>query len=148
MALAGVTGGALRITDTIPHDLRMICLVFDQLGLHTEFDGNDVLVPGGQHLVVKSDFGGYKRKVMDGPWPAFPADLTSVAVARATQSEGSVRIHAWMFECRRVFTDKLAVMGADIVLCDPHRAVGDHRAAAAPQASAWSRPTSARVWRC
>jgi UDP-N-acetylglucosamine 1-carboxyvinyltransferase len=123
MALAGVTGGALRITDTIPHDLRMICLVFDQLGLHTEFDGNDVLVPGGQRLVVKSDFGGYKRKVMDGPWPAFPADLTSVAVALATQSEGSVLVHEWMFESRLVFTDKLAVMGADIVLCDPHRAI-------------------------
>jgi UDP-N-acetylglucosamine 1-carboxyvinyltransferase len=123
MALAGVTGGELRITDTIPHDLRMICLVFDQLGLHSEFDGNDILVPGGQRLVVKADFGGYKRKVMDGPWPAFPADLTSVAVALATQSEGSVLIHEWMFESRLIFTDKLATMGADIVLCDPHRAI-------------------------
>ena len=123
MALAGVTGGELRITDTIPHDLRMICLVFEQLGLHSEFDGNDILVPGGQRLVVKADFGGYKRKVMDGPWPAFPADLTSVAVALATQSEGSVLIHEWMFESRLIFTDKLATMGADIVLCDPHRAI-------------------------
>jgi UDP-N-acetylglucosamine 1-carboxyvinyltransferase len=123
MALAGVTGGELRITDTIPHDLRMICLVFDQLGLHSEFDGNDILVPGGQRLVVKADFGGYKRKVMDGPWPAFPADLTSVAVALATQSEGSVLIHEWMFESRLIFTDKLTTMGADIVLCDPHRAI-------------------------
>jgi UDP-N-acetylglucosamine 1-carboxyvinyltransferase len=123
MALAGVTGGALRITDTIPHDLRMICLVFEQLGLHSEFDGNDILVPGDQRLVVKADFGGYKRKVMDGPWPAFPADLTSVAVALATQAEGSVLIHEWMFESRLIFTDKLATMGADIVLCDPHRAI-------------------------
>jgi UDP-N-acetylglucosamine 1-carboxyvinyltransferase len=123
MALAGVTGGELRISDTIPDDLRMICLVFEQLGLHSEFDGNDILIPGGQRLVVKSDFGGYKRKVMDGPWPAFPADLTSVAVALATQSEGSVLIHEWMFESRLVFTDKLATMGADIVLCDPHRAI-------------------------
>jgi UDP-N-acetylglucosamine 1-carboxyvinyltransferase len=123
MALAGVTGGELRITDTIPHDLRMICLVFEQLGLHSEFDGNDIVVPGGQRLVVKADFGGYKRKVMDGPWPAFPADLTSVAVALATQSEGSVLIHEWMFESRLIFTDKLATMGADIVLCDPHRAI-------------------------
>jgi UDP-N-acetylglucosamine 1-carboxyvinyltransferase len=123
MALAGVTGGELRITDTIPADLRMICLVFDQLGLHSEFDGNDILIPGGQRLVVKADFGGYKRKVMDGPWPAFPADLTSVAVALATQAEGSVLIHEWMFESRLVFTDKLATMGADIVLCDPHSAI-------------------------
>ena len=101
----------------------MICLVFEQLGLHSEFDGSDVVVPGGQRLVVKADFGGYKRKVMDGPWPAFPADLTSVAVALATQSEGSVLIHEWMFESRLIFTDKLATMGADIVLCDPHRAI-------------------------
>jgi UDP-N-acetylglucosamine 1-carboxyvinyltransferase len=123
MALAGVTGGEMRITDTIPHDLRMICLVFEQLGLHSEFDGNDIIVPGNQRLVVQSDFGGYKRKVMDGPWPAFPADLTSVAVALATQAEGSVLVHEWMFESRLVFTDKLAAMGADIVLCDPHRAI-------------------------
>jgi UDP-N-acetylglucosamine 1-carboxyvinyltransferase len=123
MALAGVTGGELRITDTIPHDLRMICLVFEGLGLYSEFDGTDVIVPGDQHLVVKPDFGGYKRRVLDGPWPAFPADLTSVAVALATQAEGSVLIHEWMFESRLVFTDKLAAMGADIVLCDPHRAI-------------------------
>ncbi len=123
MALAGVTGGELRIKDTIPGDLRMIRLVFDQLGLQTEIDGSDVLVPGGQRLVVKSDDGNYKRKVQDGPWPAFPADLTSIAVALATQAEGSVLIHEWMFENRLVFTDKLIGMGADIVLCDPHRAI-------------------------
>ncbi|HZL54905.1 MAG TPA: UDP-N-acetylglucosamine 1-carboxyvinyltransferase [Solirubrobacteraceae bacterium] len=123
MALAGVTGGELRITDTFPNDMRMICIVFDQLGLHSEFDGNDIIVPGGQHLVVKADFGGYKRKVMDGPWPAFPADLTSVAIALATQAEGSVLVHEWMFESRLIFTDKLEAMGADIVLCDPHRAI-------------------------
>jgi UDP-N-acetylglucosamine 1-carboxyvinyltransferase len=123
MALAGVTGGELRITDTFPHDMRMICIVFDQLGLHSEFDGNDIVVPGGQRLVVKADFGGYKRKVMDGPWPAFPADLTSVAIALATQAEGSVLVHEWMFESRLIFTDKLEAMGADIVLCDPHRAI-------------------------
>jgi UDP-N-acetylglucosamine 1-carboxyvinyltransferase len=123
MALAGATGGELRITDTIPHDMRMICIVFDQLGLHSEFDGNDIVVPGGQRLIVKADFGGYKRKVMDGPWPAFPADLTSVAIALATQAEGSVLVHEWMFESRLIFTDKLEAMGADIVLCDPHRAI-------------------------
>jgi UDP-N-acetylglucosamine 1-carboxyvinyltransferase len=123
MALAGVTGGELRITNTIRNDMRMICLVFDQLGLHSEFDGDDIVVPGGQRLAVKADFGGYKRKVMDGPWPAFPADLTSVAVALATQAEGSVLVHEWMFESRLIFTDKLEAMGADIVLCDPHRAI-------------------------
>jgi UDP-N-acetylglucosamine 1-carboxyvinyltransferase len=123
MALAGVTGGELRIRDTDPDDLRMIRLVFRRLGLHSELDGGDVIVPGGQKLVAERDVGEYKCKVQDGPWPAFPADLTSIAIALATQCEGSVLIHEWMFENRLVFTDKLVLMGADITLCDPHRAI-------------------------
>ncbi|HEU4978069.1 MAG TPA: UDP-N-acetylglucosamine 1-carboxyvinyltransferase [Solirubrobacteraceae bacterium] len=123
MALAGVTGGELRIRDTDPDDLRMIRLVFRRLGLHSELDGGDVIVPGGQKLVAERDVGEYKSKVQDGPWPAFPADLTSIAIALATQCEGSVLIHEWMFENRLVFTDKLVLMGADITLCDPHRAI-------------------------
>jgi UDP-N-acetylglucosamine 1-carboxyvinyltransferase len=123
MALAGVTGGELRIADTNPGDLRMIRLVFEQLGLRSEFEGDDLLVPGEQQLIIKRDAGEYKSKIQDGPWPAFPADLTSIAVALATQCAGSVLIHEWMFENRLVFTDKLISMGADIVLCDPHRAI-------------------------
>src|SRR5215211_2462154 len=123
MALAGVTGGELRIRDVVPEDLRMIRLVFERLGLHSELHGTDCVVPGGQKLVVHRDAGDYKLKLQDGPWPAFPADLTSIAVAVATQSEGSVLIHEWMFENRLIFTDKLVLMGADIVLCDPHRAI-------------------------
>jgi UDP-N-acetylglucosamine 1-carboxyvinyltransferase len=123
MALAGVTGGEVRIKDCIPDDLRMIRLVFSRLGLHSELDGADVVVPGDQTLVVSRDLGEYKSKVQDGPWPAFPADLTSIAVALATQCAGSILIHEWMFENRLIFTDKLVVMGADIVMCDPHRAI-------------------------
>jgi UDP-N-acetylglucosamine 1-carboxyvinyltransferase len=123
MALAGVTGGEMRIKDCIPDDLRMIRLVFKRLGLHSELDGNDVIVPGDQTLVVSRDLGEYKSKVQDGPWPAFPADLTSIAVALATQCAGSILIHEWMFENRLIFTDKLVVMGADVVMCDPHRAI-------------------------
>jgi UDP-N-acetylglucosamine 1-carboxyvinyltransferase len=123
IALAGVTGGELRVTDTVPGDLRMIRLVFERLGLRTELHGADVLVPGAQRLVAQADVGGYKSKVQDGPWPAFPADLTSIALALATQAEGSILVHEWMFENRLVFTDKLILMGADIVLCDPHRAI-------------------------
>jgi UDP-N-acetylglucosamine 1-carboxyvinyltransferase len=123
MALAGVTGGELRIRDTVPGDLRMIRLVFERVGLCSELDGNDVIVPGGQRLVVQADVGDYKSKIQDGPWPAFPADLTSIAVALATQAEGSIIVHEWMFENRLIFTDKLILMGADIVLCDPHRAI-------------------------
>jgi UDP-N-acetylglucosamine 1-carboxyvinyltransferase len=123
IALAGVTGGELRILDTVPDDLRMIRLVFERIGLRTELDGNDVLVPGNQKLIVQADVGEYKSKVQDGPWPAFPADLTSIAVALATQAEGSILVHEWMFENRLIFTDKLILMGADIVMCDPHRAI-------------------------
>jgi UDP-N-acetylglucosamine 1-carboxyvinyltransferase len=123
MALAGVTGGELRIKDVIEDDLRMIRLVFDRLGLRSVHDDGDVLVPGGQDLVVARDVGEHKIKIQDGPWPAFPADLTSIAVALATQCTGAVLIHEWMFENRLIFTDKLVLMGADITLCDPHRAI-------------------------
>ncbi len=123
MALAGVTGGELVIKDTVPGDLRMIRLVFERLGLRSEVRGADVIVPGDQRLVVKNDAGHYTPKVEDGPWPAFPADLTSIALALATQAEGSVIIHEKMFENRLFFTDKLQLMGAAITICDPHRAI-------------------------
>ena len=123
MALAGVTGGELIVKDTVPQDLRMIRLVFDRLGLRSEQRGNDVIVPGSQELVIKNDAGDYMPKVEDGPWPAFPADLTSIALALATQAAGSVIIHEKMFENRLFFTDKLQLMGAAITICDPHRAI-------------------------
>jgi UDP-N-acetylglucosamine 1-carboxyvinyltransferase len=123
IALAGVTRGELTIKGTEPEDLRMIRLVFARLGLRTEVDGADVFVPGDQQLVAQRDVGEYKAKVQDGPWPAFPADLTSIAIALATQCSGSVLVHEWMFENRMIFTDKLVSMGADITLCDPHRAI-------------------------
>src|SRR3954467_13464205 len=123
MALAGVTGGELRIKDCVPDDLRMIRLVFSRLGLHSDLEGEDIVIPGGQHLTVARDAGDYQSKVEDGPWPAFPADLTSIAVALATQSEGSVLIFEKMFENRLFFVDKLISMGAEITICDPHRAI-------------------------
>ncbi len=123
MALAGVTGGELRIERVDHDDLRMIKLAFEKLGLRSVADGDDLIVPGDQQLIAKRDVGEHKMKVQDGPWPAFPADLTSIAVALATQCSGSVLIHEWMFENRLVFTDKLVLMGADITLCDPHRAI-------------------------
>ncbi len=123
MALAGVTGGELVIKDTVPGDLRMIRLVFDRLGLRSEVRGADVIVPGNQELVIRNDAGDYTPKVEDGPWPAFPADLTSIALALATQAAGSVIIHEKMFENRLFFTDKLQLMGAAITICDPHRAI-------------------------
>ncbi|MDQ3630485.1 MAG: UDP-N-acetylglucosamine 1-carboxyvinyltransferase [Actinomycetota bacterium] len=123
VAMAGMTGGEMRVKDTEPADLRMIRLVFEKLGLHTTFDGNDLLVPGGQNLLVARDLGDHVYKVQDGPWPQFPADLTSIAVALATQSEGQVLVHEWMFESRLFFCDKLVSMGAKIHISDPHRAL-------------------------
>jgi UDP-N-acetylglucosamine 1-carboxyvinyltransferase len=123
MALAGVTGGELTIKDTRPDDLRMIRLVFERLGLRSEVHGSDVIVPGNQHLVIRNDAGDHMPKVEDGPWPAFPADLTSIALALATQADGTVLIHEKMFENRLFFTDKLVMMGASIMICDPHRAI-------------------------
>jgi UDP-N-acetylglucosamine 1-carboxyvinyltransferase len=123
MALAGVTGGELIIKDTRPEDLRMIRLVFERLGLRSEVHGFDVIVPGNQRLVIRNDAGDHMPKVEDGPWPAFPADLTSIALALATQADGTVLIHEKMFENRLFFTDKLVMMGASIMICDPHRAI-------------------------
>ncbi|HET9101829.1 MAG TPA: UDP-N-acetylglucosamine 1-carboxyvinyltransferase [Solirubrobacteraceae bacterium] len=123
MALAGVTGGELVVKDTHPEDLRMIRLVFDRLGLRSEQRDTDIIVPGGQELHIRHDAGEHTPTIQDGIWPAFPADLTSIALAMATQAHGSVMIHEWMFENRLFFTDKLVLMGAAITICDPHRAI-------------------------
>ena len=123
MALAGVTGGELTIKGCVEDDMRMIRLVFRRLGLQSEMTDGECLVPGGQELRVERDAGDYQSKVEDGPWPAFPADLTSIAVALATQADGSVLIFEKMFENRLFFVDKLISMGAEITICDPHRAI-------------------------
>ena len=123
MALAGATGGSLRITGTRPADLLMIRRQFKRLGFRSEVEGNDVVVPPDQALKIEPDAGGAIPKIEDGPWPAFPADLTSIALALATQADGEVLIFEKMFENRLFFVDKLVAMGARITLCDPHRAI-------------------------
>ena len=123
MALAAATGGELRIRDVEPDDLLMIRRQFRRLGLQLEIEGNDVLVPPEQTLRVRTDLGDAIPKIDDGPWPAFPADLTSIALALATQAEGTILIFEKMFENRLFFVDKLVAMGARITLCDPHRAI-------------------------
>src|SRR5215204_5164712 len=123
VALAAVTGGELRIKDTVPEDMRMTRLGFERLGCRMDFDGNDIVVPPDQKLRIRDDAGDAVSKIEDGPWPAFPADLTSIALALATQAEGMVLIFEKMFENRLFFVDKLVTMGARVILCDPHRAV-------------------------
>jgi len=123
MALAAATGGELRIRDIEPGDLLMIRRQFRRLGLQTIVEGRDLLVPPEQRLAVRDDVGDAIAKIDDGPWPAFPADLTSIALALATQADGTILIFEKMFENRLFFTDKLVSMGARITLCDPHRAI-------------------------
>jgi UDP-N-acetylglucosamine 1-carboxyvinyltransferase len=123
MALAAATGGDLRIRDVEPADLLMTRRQFRRLGLRSEIDGGDVVVPPGQSLEVEADVGDAIPKIEDGPWPAFPADLTSIALALATQAKGEILIFEKMFENRLFFVDKLVAMGARITLCDPHRAI-------------------------
>jgi UDP-N-acetylglucosamine 1-carboxyvinyltransferase len=123
IALAATTGGELRITGGATDDLRMTRMGFERLGCRIEYDGDDVIVPPDQSLRVRDDEGDAISKIEDGPWPAFPADLTSIALALATQADGMVMIFEKMFENRLFFVDKLVNMGARVILCDPHRAV-------------------------
>jgi UDP-N-acetylglucosamine 1-carboxyvinyltransferase len=123
IGLAAVTGGDLVIEDAAVEHLRSIRHAFSRLGIEIETQGADVHVAPGQSLEIVDDVHAQIPKLEDGPWPMFPADLTSIATAVATQATGTVLIFEKMFENRLFFTDKLVSMGARIVLCDPHRAV-------------------------
>ena len=122
-ALAAVTGGDLTIEDVEPDDLFSIVPAFRKLGIELEVGATSLRVPPGQTLQVIDDHGGQIPKIESGIWPAFPADLTSIAVVAATQAHGTVLVFEKMFESRLFFVDKLVSMGARIILCDPHRAV-------------------------
>jgi UDP-N-acetylglucosamine 1-carboxyvinyltransferase len=123
IGLAAVTGGDVTVEDVAIEDLVSILPVFGRLGVEVELGETTVRVPPGQKLRIENDLGDQIPKIEDGPWPAFPADLTSIALAVATQAEGTVLIFEKMFENRLFFVDKLVSMGARIILCDPHRAV-------------------------
>jgi UDP-N-acetylglucosamine 1-carboxyvinyltransferase len=123
IGLGAITDGEIVIENTNPRDLVAIMPAFERLGIRVEIDGTDIRVPDDQELVIEDDIGGAIPKIDDGPWPAFPADLTSIAVAVATQAKGTVMIFEKMFENRLFFVDKLVGLGARIILCDPHRVV-------------------------
>jgi UDP-N-acetylglucosamine 1-carboxyvinyltransferase len=123
IGLAAVTGGDLTVEDVDTDDFIAILHAFERLGIEVELGDRSVRVPPGQQLVIRDDLGDLIPKIEDGPWPAFPADLTSIALAVATQARGTILIFEKMFENRLFFVDKLERMGARIILCDPHRAV-------------------------
>lgn len=123
IALAAATHGELLIRNAVPQHLRMTLLHLERLGVTTEIRGDDLFVPSAQSLKIVPDMGGAIPSIADAPWPAFPADLMSIALVLATQAEGVVIFHEKMFESRLFFIDKLIPMGARIVLCDPHRAL-------------------------
>ena len=123
IGMAAVTGGDITIDGIVADDLWPVLPVLRRLGIEVELGDDWVRVPPGQRLEIQDDLGGAIPKVEDGPWPQFPADLTSIAVVVATQASGTVLVFEKMFESRLFFVDKLVSMGARIILCDPHRVV-------------------------
>jgi len=123
IGMAAITGGDITIEGVRRQDLVSIIPAFAKLGVRVEVGEDTVHVPTKQQLIVEDDLGGMVPKIEDGPWPAFPSDLTSIALTVATQAFGTVLMFEKMFENRLFFTDKLVSMGARIILCDPHRAV-------------------------
>jgi UDP-N-acetylglucosamine 1-carboxyvinyltransferase len=134
IGLAAVTGGEILIEEAAVGHLDSTLLAFERMGIRCEVRGRNLFVAADQERVIRMDLGGHIPKIDDGPWPAFPADLTSIALVVATQCRGTILIYEKMFESRMFFADKLISMGARIVLCDPHRAVvvGPSRLHAAP----------------
>ncbi len=120
---AVMTRGSIRIRDAGPQYLDMIRIVFNRLGVDWEVEQQDLIIPAAQRLEVEPDLGNAIPEIKTNIWPAFPTDLMSIAIAVATQSRGSVLFHDWMYPSRMFFTDKLVSMGAQIVLCDPHRCI-------------------------
>jgi UDP-N-acetylglucosamine 1-carboxyvinyltransferase len=123
VGLAAVTGSELTVEGVRLEDLRPVLINFERLGIRPTVGDGSLTIPAHQARRVQPDLGNHIPKIEDGPWPAFPADLTSIAVVVATQCEGTVLIFEKMFESRLFFVDKLVGMGAHILLCDPHRAI-------------------------
>ena len=130
IALAAMNQSSITIKDVAYDELGMIPDVFRKLGVNLERRGDDIYVPEQEHYIIDSFLDGSIMNIADAPWPGLSPDLLSVILVTATQCQGSVLIHQKMFESRLFFVDKLIDMGAQIILCDPHRAVvvgHDHR---------------------
>jgi UDP-N-acetylglucosamine 1-carboxyvinyltransferase len=123
IGMAAITGSELRICNVSYNDLGIIPDAFRRLGVRIDVDGDDIIIPAQDHYQIESFLDGSILTVADAPWPGLTPDLLSVMLVVATQARGSVLIHQKMFESRLFFVDKLIDMGAQIILCDPHRAV-------------------------
>ena len=124
IAMTAMTHGEVTIKNIVPDHLRMTRLVFRRLGIETEIRGNDVFVPSRERYDIETDIGGAVPEIKPNIWPGFPTDLTSMVIAFATQANGVVIIHEWMFEARLYWVDTLTrEMGARVVLADPHRVI-------------------------
>ncbi|MDP2471647.1 MAG: UDP-N-acetylglucosamine 1-carboxyvinyltransferase [Candidatus Palauibacterales bacterium] len=123
VGLAAITGSDLVIEDVDAAHMDPLRIGFERLGIRCDLRGSDLHVPSEQSLVIEADIGDQVPSLGDGPWPAFPADLMSIALVVATRCKGTILIHEKMFESRMFFADKVIAMGGRVVLCDPHRAV-------------------------
>jgi UDP-N-acetylglucosamine 1-carboxyvinyltransferase len=122
IGLAAMTQSALTIKNVSVDTLGLIPTVFRRLGITIDQIGNDIYVPEHRNYEVETFMDGSIMTIADAPWPGFTPDLISIILVVATQAKGSVLIHQKMFESRLFFVDKLIDMGAQIILCDPHRA--------------------------
>ena len=120
---AAATGDKIRIKNSGANHLKMAELVFARLGIEWQIESGDIIVSSDQTLKIIPDLNDVIPKVDDAPWPGFPADMMSIAIVVATQCEGTVLFHEKLFESRLHFVDKLNGMGAQIIMCDPHRCI-------------------------
>lgn len=123
LCLGAIAGGKIEIQNVAIKDLRFVLKTFARLGIVPQIKNNSLLIEDHGSLKMDTDIGGRISSIYSGPWPAFPSDLMSVTIVAATQAMGTMIFHEKMYEGRMFFTDKLMAMGANIVLCDPHRIV-------------------------
>jgi UDP-N-acetylglucosamine 1-carboxyvinyltransferase len=121
--LGAIGGGKVVVEETEVEDLRFILKTFARMGIHVETSAQGLIVDGTKRPKISREISGRMPTLYSGPWPAYPTDLMSVAIVAATQAEGTVLFFEKMFESRMFFTDRLVEMGAQLVLCDPHRVV-------------------------
>ena len=123
LALGAALGGELEITGTVPRHYWMLRRVFERFNIEMTLNPDHIYLPGGQKLQVRQDFGGHIPVISDGPWPQYPSDMMSCTIVMATQAQGCALFFEKMFESRIYFVDRLIDMGANAIVCDPHRVV-------------------------